>query len=96
MVARVIAPLVTGRYEEWREWSEQLTEAYPDFPGAWRHLAASYAHLGRMEEAREALKRLLELIPGNTLPREQARLSSTRPEMAGRLIESLRKAGLPE
>jgi tetratricopeptide (TPR) repeat protein len=92
MMARVIAPLVAEKYDEYLQWVEKYVEAYPDHPPGWRHLTSAYAHLGRMEEAREALRRLLELIPDNTIRREQERL----PGSYGRLIEGLRKAGMPE
>jgi tetratricopeptide (TPR) repeat protein len=35
----------------------------PSFPNPYRHLAACYAHMGRLGEAREIVKRLREITP---------------------------------
>jgi tetratricopeptide (TPR) repeat protein len=35
----------------------------PGFPGAYRYLAASYAHMGRLEEARDVVRRLRTITP---------------------------------
>jgi len=54
-------------------------------------------HLGRREAAGECLQRLREIIPEPTvaiLMRDVAKGMS--PELAARIIEGLRKAGLPE
>ena len=96
MIARVIAPLVTEQYEEWRQWAERITEVNPNFPGGWRHLTAAYAYLNRLDEAHNALARLLQLLPGDSLQREKSYIPSIRPEMADRLLEGLRRAGMPE
>jgi len=95
MMARVLAPLVTERYDEYLEWAKRFTETYPTFAGGWRHLASAYAHIGKMEEARAALEKVLELIPGDTVRRERG-LNPGIDVYGDRLIEGLRKAGLPE
>jgi adenylate cyclase len=35
----------------------------PSYPQAYRGLAASYAHLGRLDEAREIIWRLRQIVP---------------------------------
>jgi len=35
----------------------------PAFPEPYRHLAACYAHMGRLDEAREIVSRLREITP---------------------------------
>lgn len=35
----------------------------PSYPQAYRSLAASYAHLGRLDEAREVVRRLRTIVP---------------------------------
>jgi len=50
--------------------------------------------LGRSEEARQDIDRLLELIPGNTISQVREQLSFF-PDLE-RFLEGLRKAGLPE
>ena len=36
----------------------------PDYFATWRSLAVTYAHLGRIDEAKSAADRMLELNPG--------------------------------
>jgi adenylate cyclase len=64
-------------------------------PPYWRYRAAALAHLGRLDEAHDAVARLLRLIPAETI--------STVPVATYRhtwmhdlLLEGLRLAGLPE
>jgi adenylate cyclase len=66
----------------------------PCYPGPYRCLASSFAHLGRDAEAREAAARMLEIDPAFTISAWIARshLSKT----AKLMIEGFRKAGLPE
>ena len=35
----------------------------PSYPGPYRYLAACYAHMGRLDEARKIIKRLLAITP---------------------------------
>ena len=47
----------------------------PGFPGAYRFLAASYAHMGRIEEARDVVRRLrtiTTLVAQNFVPHRYA------------------------
>lgn len=47
----------------------------PGFPGAYRYLAASYAHMGRIEEARDVVRRLrtiTTLVAQNFVPHRYA------------------------
>ena len=64
----------------------------PSFPPASFCLASAFAHLGRDGEAREAAARLLETDPAFTI---SARMGRHRQSHL-KLIEGLRKAGLPE
>jgi hypothetical protein len=54
------------------------------------------AQLGRIDEARDWLGRVLELEPGLTIARFKASVPFFRPESLARYVEALRKAGLPE
>jgi hypothetical protein len=56
--------------------------------------AAPCAYLGRLDEAREAVRLLLDLRPGLTV----AGLALPRyaPKIGAVYVEGLRKAGLPE
>ena len=63
------------------------------------YLAAALAHLGRMEEAREATHAGLELNPGFTIPWDRAAGPSDHPVFLAsreRVHEGMRLAGVPE
>jgi len=65
----------------------------PSYSGAYRCLAAAFAHVGRDAEAREAAAGLLEVDPAFTISAWIARGGQTNSKL---LTEGLRKAGLPE
>jgi TolB-like protein/class 3 adenylate cyclase len=52
------AHLIARRFEPAVEFFRVALQQNPSFPWAYRSLAACYAHLGRMEEAREVVERL--------------------------------------
>jgi adenylate cyclase len=83
-----------GRYEETAEWAKRSLQRRPDWPLAYRYLAAGYAHLGRMDEARAALKEMLRLQPQFSLSALKVVLASAAPDFVERLIDGLCKAGL--
>jgi adenylate cyclase len=85
-----------GRYEKAIEWAKKTVEATPDFPAPWRYLAASLAHLGRMEEAKAAKEQLLRVMPHENLRLVRAALPSVDEDRMGRFEDGLRKAGVPE
>ena len=56
-------------------------------------------HLGRTEDARDLLKRVLALNPGLTIAAWKASWATTSllsPELLARYTDGMRKAGLPE
>jgi len=57
---------------------------------------ASCAHLGRIEEARAWLNRLIELQPGLTIAKYKLYAAYISAETRAVFVEGLRKAGLPE
>jgi TolB-like protein len=65
----------------------------PSFPAAIRCLASAFAHLGRDDESREAAACLLGVDPAFTISKWIARGGQSNGK---RLIDGLRKAGLPE
>ena len=72
-----------------------------DMPGFfWTHqvLAASYAQVGMMDEAAEAVSTLQELYPGYSIQTmtEMHRLWNYEDDVIDRLADGLRRAGLPE
>jgi TolB-like protein len=57
------AHLFSRRFAE-AVWNLQLAiQDDPDFPGAYRYLAACHAHLGQLDEARETVRRLRRITP---------------------------------
>lgn len=94
--ARACAEFGVGNYEQAVEWARLATDAMPEFPGAWRYLVSSLGHLNRLEEARAAIHRLLDVLPHDNLRRVRAGLPSIRPERMEQFVDGLRKAGLPE
>jgi TolB-like protein/DNA-binding response OmpR family regulator len=94
-----IAKFHLGRDEEALAWLSRSIELSPNSPVAWFCLAATLAHLDRVEEAREAARACLEINPSFTIARFRSQTFSDHPVyLAGRerMYEGLRKAGMPE
>jgi adenylate cyclase len=92
-----LAHVIAGRYEGAIEWADRSLRDSPQFESALRNKVAACAHLGRIEEARGVLERLLELQPDLTIARFRARYAVTLPpEVLDIYVEGYRKAGLPE
>ena len=84
-----------ARYEEAANAARQAIRMAPDNPTFRRQLAACYAMLDRMDEARAALEEYLRLEPSHTLA-DASKVPSKIPEHVERFVEGLRRAGLPE
>ncbi len=84
------------RYDKAAEWTRKALRIKPDFPSGHRLLAAIYGRMGRIDAARAALDRYLRLVPGQTVETLRKQLPIKRPEDMERLLDGLRKAGLPE
>lgn len=70
-----------------------------DHPHNYAVLAAALAHLGRMDEAKAALREFQRVQPGITVARYRQVTTSNEPaavKTAARLLAGLAKAGLPE
>ena len=68
----------------------------PNFRAVHVFLAATYAQLGNVEQARAEAAEVLRIEPKYTIEGTQARLPFKRPEDAEHFFDGLRKAGLPE
>jgi adenylate cyclase len=88
-----LAFMSLGRFGEAVAAAEKSLRKNPTFTPAYRCLAAALAHLGRDAEAKEAVARLLEIEPDFRISEWAVR---TRQWRTGLLVDSLRKAGLPE
>ncbi len=62
-LALAAAHLTAAHYEEAVSSAKRSLELEPDQPGPYRVLAASYGHLGRVDEARAALDVMYQLVP---------------------------------
>jgi TolB-like protein/class 3 adenylate cyclase len=94
-----LAKLYLGRDEEAATWVRRAIETNRNFPFAHFALAASYAHLGQMSDARAATKAGLALHPTFTISRYRAGASSDNPiylAQRERIYDGMRKAGVPE
>jgi adenylate cyclase len=85
-----VAHFLAERYEQAIVWQRKSLGARPDQPGVYRVLAASYGHLGRIEEARAALAGMNELAPDFSLEALRVHVPSAVVE---RYLEGWRKAG---
>jgi TolB-like protein/class 3 adenylate cyclase len=90
-----------GDWEQAVLWCRRAIEANRNYPEAHFHLAAALARLGRLDEARSAVKAGLMLNPSFTVSR--ARINWTamsddpaHPVQLAPIFEGLRIAGLPE
>jgi TolB-like protein len=91
------AHLVAGRYQEALDWADRSLHEQPHYSPALRVKVVSLAQLGRIEEAGDCLRSLLELQPGLTIAwyrRYGVRFLPT--ETLAVIMEAMRKAGLPE
>jgi TolB-like protein/class 3 adenylate cyclase len=99
MAAVAAAKLNLGAYAESAQWARRAIEANRNYPLAHFWLAAALAQLGRLDEARQAVQPGLALAPGFTIARYRAGVQTDNPTYLAqreRIIEGMRKAGVPE
>jgi tetratricopeptide (TPR) repeat protein len=87
--------LLLGRHEEACHAAYKSVQANPAHSITYVQLAAALAKVGRLEEARAAAARVLELHPTFHFGR-QFKAVNCAPALAQSLGEALRAAGLPE
>ena len=88
-----------GQYEDAIVWLRRGIEANRNFPLAHFFLGAALAQLGRMDQAKAAVRAGLALYPTFTVRHYSAGFSGDNPiyrAQRERSIEGLRKAGVPE
>jgi tetratricopeptide (TPR) repeat protein len=94
-----VAKLQLGSDEEAVAWERRSIDANRNFPLAHFYLAVALAHLGRLDEARAAVRSGLALDPTYTVGRWRSIKMSDDPTFLAqreRLPDGLRKAGVPE
>jgi adenylate cyclase len=89
------AHLRAGRYEDASIWAEKALRDEPRSADAAQAVALSSALTGDLEKAKDAIKRLLEIAPSRRI--STAIISrNLPPEHKARLVEILRRAGMPD
>ena len=83
------------RFDEAAEWAQRSIAAERNFVFSHLFLAVSNAHLGRLDAARAAMKRVLEIRPDFTIT-IKSYPAMRFPERRALMIEGLRLAGMPE
>jgi tetratricopeptide (TPR) repeat protein len=96
LVAIGTAHFVAGRYNEAVAWGQKAVRERPSVPGPQRLLATSLAHVDRIDEAREVLRRVLEMTPHVSVANIRRAIHFGRAPDPERYINGLRAAGLPE
>jgi tetratricopeptide (TPR) repeat protein len=96
-----MAKSIPGSYEQAVAWFRRSIEANRNFPPSHFLLASALAHLGRLDEARSAVKAGLALNPAYTIPTTRAvwgRVGDDPTYLAGLELyfDGLRIAGAPE
>ena len=91
------AHTIAGQYEEALLWADRSLREMPRYRAAINLKVILYALLGRMDEARQWLGRLREIVYGLTIAKYKEFLGPIlAPEILALYLEALRKAGLPE
>jgi adenylate cyclase len=100
--ARIIAHFVAGAYDAAVEWSDRALRDSPRHGASLRFRVASLGLLGHLDEARQTVQRLLELVPGFTIAHARHHFEYNMnnvfktPGVAEAYYEGLRRAGVPE
>jgi len=90
-----------GGYEQAVAWCRRAIEANRNYPSPHFQLAVALAHLGRLDEARSAVKAGLALNPAYSISRAHVAWtamsnSPTHLAQLETILEGMRKAGVPE
>ena len=89
-----LSHLVLGEFEGSIDWALKSLAANPDWLGTYWTLGAAYGQLGRLEEGREIVARLLAKAPAMRLAHIAGIGGGDRALQI--MVEGLRKSGLPE
>jgi tetratricopeptide (TPR) repeat protein len=93
--ALALAHFLRGRYQAAADAGRRAVQFNPGFGSSHMLLAAPLAKLGRYDEAKAAVARLMEREPAFRLSRQFAGVDCA-PALAASLSEALRPIGLPE
>ena len=91
------AHFCAGRYDQASSWAEMVLQENPDSLPSLRIAAASNALSGRATEASKICTRLRQVDPALRISNLGDRVGPyRRPKDIARLVDGLRKAGVPE
>jgi adenylate cyclase len=93
MFATAVAHFSAERYEEAAEWARKSIQRRSDWSPAYRVLASSYAHLGRIEDARQTFTLGRRLHPKFTESTARMLSPNASPDLVERFFGGLRMAG---
>ena len=96
LATRGFIEFLDHRFEAALPWGERSLRGNPRFPSALRLMACTYCMLGRLEEARGIMDRILEIMPGVTLEQTRASVPIIFDADMDLFLEGLRRAGMPE
>jgi TolB-like protein/Tfp pilus assembly protein PilF len=97
--AAAVAYFVDRRYDDGTRADNLALKERPTYPPPLRFQMVTCGLLGRIDEAREYVRRLRAVNPDATVARLQAMwevMWRRRPDVSARLVEGARRAGLPE
>jgi adenylate cyclase len=100
--AYALAHFVAGEHEAAAEWMAKALQDVPNYAASLRYRAASLGLLGRLEEGRQVVQRLLALVPDYTIARARRHIefdmnnAFKTPGVADSFYEGLRRSGVPE
>jgi tetratricopeptide (TPR) repeat protein len=91
-----ISHFLLRQYDEALARFSRVNERTPKFVHAYTYSACAYVELDRIDDAQTAMKTVLEIMPQYTV-KEADRIYAYRlDEDRQRILDDLRKAGLPE
>jgi adenylate cyclase len=88
--------LLLQQYDEAVSSFFETIEQSPGFFATYLFLACAYVELDRLDDAKDAIKTALEIVPQYTVQETAKRLPWRSDEVRDRFLDGLRKAGLPE
>ena len=91
--ALALCYFVAGQYKDSIAALQKVTRPWGTI---YRHSAVNYALLGRVEQARALLPKLLEREPNASIQHYAAAMPFKRAQDLARYLDGLRKAGVPE
>jgi tetratricopeptide (TPR) repeat protein len=94
--AMALAHFIGGDYDTALSWTDKASREDPNFLPTFRIAATSAGLAGRLEEAKRAIARMLQIDPTCRISNLREHVPLQRPQDLAKYAEGLRLAGLPE